>query len=373
MSFIHIVPERPDASGSGAQIRAHALHRVLSAQGKVVTLVVADAFAAAGLRQKRAASFIEADLPQDILFALVAQVRVHPGAVVIVEGVYLAAVARALAAEGVPVILDAHNVESDLLRQSDLARHPVLARLQRRGRWRRASAAEQAILETVSSVWACSGADAARLRLLSPDAAPVHVIPNPVPDWCLSAAPPPRAPGINALFVGHLGYRPNIIAAHRLGQRIMPALLRSEPSARLTLAGRAPKPSLVRALKNVPGVTVLANPQDLAPLYQAATMTLIPLGEGGGTRIKALEAMAQGLPMIASSKAVEGLMLTPGREFLCAESDSDFIATTLRLAQSPQLRADLAAAGRAFALEKHGPQAIVEAVTAALAGKETAF
>lgn len=366
MRFFHIVPERPAASGSGAQLRAHALNRALSGQGDVVTVTVAEAFAAAGLRPRRTRSFIEAEVPQAVLSAIRAQARAGPGDVAIVEGVYLAAVARDLAAGGARVILDAHNVESDLLRQSDLARHPFLARLQRGGRWQRAAEAERRLLETVTAVWACSAADTIRLHDLFPNTAPIHVVPNPVPDWCLSSTQQPRKDGIEALFVGHLGYRPNIVAALRLCERIFPALRASDPSACLILAGRAPGAAMGRTLKRARGVTLVADPVDLTPLYASATMTLMPLSEGGGTRIKALEAMAQGLPIIGSRKAVEGLMLTPGREYLSAESDSEFVDAALRLARTPQLRAELAASGREFALRWHGPHAIEAAVTAAL-------
>lgn len=366
MRCIHVVPERPLANGSGAQLRAHALGRALSARAEVVTVVAADAFAAAGSRPSRAPSFIETEVPAAVLDAIVDAANPARGDVVLVEGVYLSAVAYRLVGAGVQVILDAHNVESDLLRQTDLARHPVLARLLRRGRWRRAADAERLLLRSVDAVWACSDADAALLRQLAPDGASVHVIPNPVPNWCLAVRDRPRADGINALFVGHLGYRPNIVAALRLAQRIFPLVRRAEPSARLTLAGRAPDRRLRAAVASDACLSLVADPVDLAPLYAGATMALVPLSEGGGTRIKVLEAMTLGLPLIASAKAVEGLAVSPGREFLRAESDAEFAEAAVRLARSPGLRNDLVAFARDFALQRHGPQAVGDAVTVAL-------
>lgn len=338
----------------------------MAVQGEVVTVTVAEAFARAGLRPRRAKSFIEAEIPEDILKEVLRRAQPLPGDTVVVEGIFLAALARHLVSSGLKVVLDAHNVESDLLRQTDLARHPILARLQRQGRWRRAAEAERSLLRQVAAVWACSRLDADRFAQLAPGSAPVHVVPNPVPGWCLSIAPEPRADGIDALFVGHLGYRPNIVAAQRLGGRILPALREHDPSARLTLAGRAPDASLRRVLAGVANLALVADPPDLAPLYARATMTLMPLSEGGGTRIKALEAMAIGLPVIASAKAVEGLELVPGRDFICAESDAEFVEAALHLSRTPTLRADLAAAARDFAFRHHGPSAIVAAVAMAL-------
>lgn len=367
MRFIHIVPERPLATGSGAQIRAHALSRALASRGEVVTLILADALARTGLGPVRAKSFIEAALPEAVLSELLRGVQLTQDDTAIVEGVHLSEVARRLCASGMKVILDAHNVESDLLRQTDTARHPYVAPLLRQGRWRRAKEAEGSILRSVSSVWACSRTDALNMQHLAPAMAPSHVVPNPVPEWCLAARHEPRPDGIAALFVGHLGYRPNIVAAQRLLRNIMPAILQSSPSALLTIAGRAPHASLLRLLTgSPPSIELIAAPSDLTPLYAKATMTLIPLSEGGGTRIKALEAMALGLPVIASAKAVEGLELVPGREFLLAESDAEFADAALRLAGTPALRAEIAVAARDFALHHHGPPAIEAAIAAAL-------
>lgn len=370
MRFIHVVPERPLANGSGAQLRAYALGRALSALGEVVTVVVNEVFAAAGLRPVRAPSFIEAEFPVQVLNDIVSSASPVSGDVVVVEGVYLSALAYRFAAAGVPVILDAHNVESDLLRQTDLARHAVLARLQRHGRWRRAAEAERLLLRSVAAVWACSKPDAGLMRRLAPGAAPIHVVPNPVPEWCLGAPDRRRPDGIKALFVGHLGYRPNIAASLRLARRILPLVQRAEPSARLTLAGRSPDRRLRHAVAKGSSVNLLADPADLAPLYAGATMTLIPLREGGGTRIKVLEAMMLGLPVIASAKAVEGLALSPGREYLKAESDAEFAEAALRLSRSPRLREDLVAVARDCAQRCHGPQAIAGSVTAALSQME---
>lgn len=330
---------------------------------------IAEVLAGMGLTAGRQASFIEADLPESVVAEVLSLADPGPEDTVIVEGVYLSVIARRLQARGLRVVLDAHNVESDLLRQTDLARHPILARLQRRGRWRRAAEAEARLLQEVSAVWACSQMDAGRLRGLAPDGAPIHVVPNPVPGWSLAALPRPRPDGIDALFVGHLGYRPNITAARRLMRGILPILHRSDPTARITLAGRAPDAALRLLASASPEVGLVADPVELAPLYARATMALMPLTEGGGTRIKALEAMAAGLPVVASAKAVEGLGLAPGREYLAAESDADFASAALRLARSPALREELAARAREFAVRQHGPTAIEEAVAAALTGR----
>ena len=73
---------------------------------------------------------------------------------------------------------------------------------------------------------------------------------------------------------------------------------------------------------------------------------VVPLRKGGGTRLKVLEALALGTPVVSTTKGVEGLDLMPEREVLVADTPQEFTAATLRLLDSPQLRQSLAADGR---------------------------
>jgi len=366
VQIVHLVFEAPLPTGSGAQLRSHALNAALSRLGTVTTIAVQDWFRSGKAYPRRRPSHVVAEIPAPILDEIGARVAAVAPDFVLVEGVYLADLAQRLITEGHRVVLDAHNVESLLQRQIDIARSGLWARLVRRQRWRRAARAERAILEQVAAIWACSATDAARIADLAPAARPADVVPNPVPAWCTGAMPGPDQDGISALFIGHLGYRPNIHAALRLARRILPQLLRAEPSARLTLAGRAPGRRLRKALAGTAGLRLLADPPDLAPLYGGANMALIPLREGGGTRIKVLEAMACGVPVIASAIAVEGLAVQPGVQFLRAETDADFVAAALRLGHDAALRAALRLAGRAFAQHHHGAAAIDRALATAL-------
>ena len=112
------------------------------------------------------------------------------------------------------------------------------------------------------------------------------------------------------LFIGHLYYPPNIEAALLL-VKLMPALWDRIAGARLILAGRNPHPVISR--RSQPGkIDVIANPSSTSPLLSNAHLAVMPLQRGGGTRIKALEAIAWGLPVVATARAVEGLQLENG-------------------------------------------------------------
>ncbi|WP_162300850.1 glycosyltransferase [Alkalilacustris brevis] len=316
---------------------------------------------------ERRKTAIEAALPPWAVERVAQQVA---GAdVVVVDGILLADIARHLSEAGHAVIVDMHNVESALLREIDLARRTRLAALWRAGTWRRAAEAERDIARKVCGLWVCSQADRQRLQAIAGPDIFTSVIPNPVPPWCstVQASSPAARRGadrdaMRLLFVGHLGYRPNIHAARRLMRHILPALRQDLPDARLDLCGRAPRKSLIRLAARTPGARLTGDPKDLAPFYAEATMTLIPLTEGGGTRLKVLEALQLGLPVIASAKAVEGLDLTHGEHFLRAESDSDFIRAAARLAANPALRESLSRAGRRHIAEGHSHDVLCAAI-----------
>ncbi len=124
--------------------------------------------------------------------------------------------------------------------------------------------------------------------------------------------------------------------------------------------------------KNRPGVTLVGDPPSLRSFYSGATVALIPLTEGGGTRLKVLEAMAVGLPVIATAKAVEGLAIVPDHAFLLAETDADFVDALGRLGKDKGLRTKLAENGRKYVFERHSQMTVDQAVCSAVARwKET--
>lgn len=157
------------------------------------------------------------------------------------------------------------------------------------------------------------------------------------------------AGGLHLLFVGSLDYPPNQEAALLLAERIAPLLRRQlAPPWTLTVAGARPPGWLRQRLQAAGGVQLLADLPDLAPVYAASTVALLPVLAGGGTKLKTLEALARGMPVVASAQAVRGLRLVPGRHYLPAETPAQFAQAVLRLQADPALQAALGAAGRAW-------------------------
>lgn len=146
------------------------------------------------------------------------------------------------------------------------------------------------------------------------------------------------------LFIGSLGYPPNEEAAALLANEVAP-LLSHLPDLRVTVAGKSPSAALRRQLVGNPLIDLIADPPDLAPLYAEASVVVVPLRAGGGTKFKTIEAFAYGRPVISTAEGVRGLNAEPGRHYLAAETAPEFAAAISRLAHDTHLARDIGAAG----------------------------
>ncbi len=162
------------------------------------------------------------------------------------------------------------------------------------------------------------------------------------------------------LFVGNLNYVPNLDAAERLATSILPALRRRFPAAELHLAG-AGKAAVQFARRS--GVHAHGFVADLGPLYDRASVTVVPLRAGGGSRIKILEAFAYGLPVVATPVAAAGLDVSDGDQLLIADDDTELVGAALRIATDVNLAGRLTVSAARFVAENHD----IEAVAARIA------
>ena len=269
-----------------------------------------------------------------------------PPDLIVVEGVQLIESAQRMLAlfPDTRLIFDFHNVESDLLRQQDIAKLPSVLRLIApivfHNRWRRALALDLLALRLAETVWVCSIEDRERICKLCVSPPSIVIVPNLAPDLCVKAKRQALAHsrgGPVLLFVGHLGYAPNKRAVRHLVHKVMPRLLSHHRHARLIVAGRQPNARLKRMLEKKCCVQLIANPKEIAPIYDQADIVVVPLAEGGGSRIKILEALAVGCPIVATAKAVEGLGLVPERHFLQAENAAGTASAVARLFKDASL------------------------------------
>jgi glycosyltransferase involved in cell wall biosynthesis len=266
-----------------------------------------------------------------------------------IEFTTMAQYARLARATGAAVVCTAHN--AGFLAQMRRARRERDPRRAAR-RWAGALslwAYERRALRVCDLVVAHSPADAAALRRWLPGV-PVVYLPSGVDLEERPVLFDPRAAD-EVLFVGSFQHPPNVDGACWLAREVWPLVRAARPTARLTLAGRGPGPG-VRALAafdvRVPGTL-----DDLRPLYAQASLLAAPIFWGGGVRVKILDALAHGLPLVTTPAAAEGIPLRDGESALFAETPSAFAAAVLQLLDDAALRARLGAAGRALVEQRY--------------------
>jgi polysaccharide biosynthesis protein PslH len=153
----------------------------------------------------------------------------------------------------------------------------------------------------------------------------------------------------DVLFVGNFVHPPNIDAATRLVRQIFPRVRQRHPGSSLHIVGDNPPPELVAAAND--GVVVTGRVPDLVPYVERAAVVAAPIRFGGGMRVKVLEALAAGKPLVASPLAAEGLDVSDGEQLLTAETDDEFAERISLVLEDGDLRGRLGASARAWANE----------------------
>lgn len=263
--------------------------------------------------------------------------------IVHVDQILLAQYAEAL--RPLPAVLTHHNIEAEAQRrQIALDRHlslwrRMLARLECR-RWR---GYELDASRRFGALACVSAREAAYFRRHVPEV-PAVVVPNGVDTQAFRPVQRDSNEPI-LLYSGRMDYPPNVDAVRWCCEEVLPLVQRAIPAARLLIVGRDPTPE-VRALAGRPGVEVTGTVPDVRPYYARAALYIVPLRFGAGTRLKILEAMAMGMPIVSTPLGSEGLDLRPGEDLVEADSAPAFARAVVELLSDGERRAQLSAQAR---------------------------
>jgi glycosyltransferase involved in cell wall biosynthesis len=252
--------------------------------------------------------------------------------------------AQALANISGPRVVMAHNVESVIWQRYHETATNSLKRWYIGVQWRKFRRFERQALAQADLTIAVSELDADRFRrdLGVPR---VNVVDNGVDTSYFRPTDLPREPA-TLLFLGSLEWRPNLDAVRQLLERTYPAVCSELPDTRLLLVGRNPPAWLARLATTTPGVQLHGNVPDVRPFLARASLLVVPLRIGGGSRLKILEALASGTPVISTRIGAEGLDLAPGRHLEMVEEIDDLAGGIVRLLHRPELARQQAEAGR---------------------------
>jgi glycosyltransferase involved in cell wall biosynthesis len=244
----------------------------------------------------------------------------------------------------VPSVLFTHNVESEIFRRhAAVAAHPI-KKVLFRDQLRKMERFEGDALRRFDTVVAVSERDAALFRE-SFGLARAEVIPTGV-DVDFFAYTPPGDSQVIA-FTGSMDWLANIDGVDWFLEQVWDRVAREVPGARFRVIGRNP-PAFLTAKARAKGLPwdFTGFVDDVRPHVRGCSAYVIPLRVGGGTRLKAFEAMAMGCPVVSTSIGVEGLPLEPDRHYLRADAAPAFAAALVRLLRDAGLRERIAREAR---------------------------
>jgi glycosyltransferase involved in cell wall biosynthesis len=196
-----------------------------------------------------------------------------------------------------------------------------------------------------------------------------EVVPNGV-DTSSPPGPEPAAPAEPLLlFTGTFAYQPNAEALDWLLREVWPRVRAGAPGARLAVVGPKP-PASARRLADE-RVEITGWVEDMRPWFERASVVLVPVRSGGGTRLKLLDGLASRRAVVSTTMGAEGVDVRDGEHLLLADGAEPFAAAVLRALADPDLRHRLADAGRRLAEERYDWRRLgdrLEALFAELAG-----
>jgi glycosyltransferase involved in cell wall biosynthesis len=221
--------------------------------------------------------------------------------------------------------------------------------------WQRWERYQRGVWRKFDRIQAFTTRDAERIQALAPDVAgrvsvnPFGIALPPVADLSL------EEPG-HLVFVGQYLHQPNVDAAHWLARDILPRVKRVVPGARLSLVGHDPEGRLRTLGGN--GVTVCGFVPSLERVVERAAVLVAPMRTGGGQRMKVLHGMARGKAVVTTTRGALGIADGAGEApIVIADDAATFAERVVDLLGDTGMRRSLGRRARAFAAERHGPDA----------------
>lgn len=267
-------------------------------------------------------------------------------------------------------VLDEHNavwtIVARMARQTSLPPKRLLLELEAR-RLRRY---EGAICNRFDAVLTVSEPDRRFLELAAAESGvglpPTTVIPIAVD---ARGSPPVRrvATPRTILSMATMFWPPNVEGVLWFAKAVYPLVKREAPEVNFAIVGARPPASVRRLADLDPSIKVTGYVEDPQPYLEQTAALIVPVHAGGGMRVKILEALARGLPIVSTTIGYEGIDLIPGEHLLVGDTPEDFAAALIRILRDPALGRRLATAGRRLAEERYDWRTVNPAIETAYA------
>lgn len=240
-------------------------------------------------------------------------------------------------------VLNHHNIESSMMEHRASMEPTGLLQKYFRFEARKLRQTEQRYATQVGCNLVVSSDDGYLLRDIAPECK-TSVVANGVDTEFFLPREDPG--GKSILFCGGLDWYPNSEAMQFFFDEIWPQLVQREPDIRAVIVGRNPPAWLTKLGNNDGRVTVTGFVDDVRPFFREAALYFCPIRAGGGTRLKILDALAMGMPLVGTTFSCSGLRIEGERHVLLADSPTAFVDQVIRALNSESLRLRLAREGR---------------------------
>ena len=261
-------------------------------------------------------------------------------------------------ATGLPVVLDEHNAVWTIF-QRLAEQERGIKRLLLELEWRRLKRYEGRVCRASAAVMTVSEEDRVALEAAG---APQHMPIIPIAVEVAGIQPVQRQPNAQGMLsMATMYWPPNIDGVLWFAREVLPLIRRAEPDAPFYIIGARP-PAEVRALTLDASVEVTGYVDDPTPYLESSALMVVPLRAGGGMRVKILEALARGIPVVSTTIGAEGIDVTPGAHLLIADEPADFAAAVVRLLRNRTFADQLAANGRRHVMARYDWRAVCPAI-----------
>lgn len=248
---------------------------------------------------------------------------------------------------GWPIVLNHHNIESHLLERRIAYERNLLRRFYFQREAVKLRRYEKRVAPDFDTHLVVSRLDGDRLREIATGVRTAVVANGVDPDYFAPDDIEPEP--AHFVMVSGMNWFPNRDAVLFMTENIWPRVRERLPEARLTIVGASPPDAVVNLARSDQQVTVTGFVDDVRPYMNRAQVYVCPMRDGGGTRLKILDALSMGKPIVATTMALEGIDVRPDHDVLVADTPEQFVGQIERVVRDAELRCALTRNARRFA------------------------
>ena len=280
--------------------------------------------------------------------------------IIVIEGTWLCAYWPVIAKSNALKVIDLHNLEEELLWRKAKTLSAGVTKLLYYNDALKMRYMENKIINEADLVFVTSKRE--KLKLAK-KGIPTKIVVAPNGVDCDAIGKMPLSDHKEILFVGAMDYLPNVDGALFFANKVFPHLRRIFPELTFRIVGRSPVKDIMK-LNDIEGIKVTGHVDDLELFYRRCGLCIVPLRAGGGTRLKILEAMAYGRPVVSTHLGCEGIDAEHNRHILLADKVEEIIEAVRLLLSKPELAANLVNNARQLVEEKYSWDIISETIFA---------